>query len=134
MEKEDIIIERFGLCPSQTNRMAIRQMLENEIQTHSNNEGCGEFLRVLCFMLFFIGEVEDSTLIWKAKTLNMDTGCMIDVGLLCGAGYKQTITFIKDSSIMEDMKLYLEKCHDAGDEFDKEKIIQNFKAYYGSGK
>ena len=131
MKDENVIIEKYGLCPSLTHHAEIRQLLEIEIKEHDDSEGCGEYLRVLCFMLFFIGKVEDSVLIWKAKMLNMDTGCMIDVGLLCGAGFEQTRTFIKDSPVLCKMKSYMEKCYAAGDEFDKGEIVRNFKAYYG---
>ena len=130
--EEDIIIEKFGLCPSEANRKEIRQLLELQIQTHNHDIGCGEYLRVLCFMLFYIGNVEDSVLIWRAKRLNMDTGVMIDVGLCCGAGYEQTINFIKDNATLDDMRLYLEGCNIADTEpLDKAKIVTDFMHYYG---
>lgn len=131
MDKEELLIEKYGLCPTDSNYAEIKRLLEEEIINHDDNEGCGEYLRVLCFMIFFIGHVEDCELIWKAKMLNMDTGCMLDVGLLCGAGFEQTIDFISQNPNLQKMKTYLERCQIAGDELDKNSIINNFKQYYG---
>ena len=129
----EALIKKFGLCPAPASREAIKQLLELEIQEHDDREGCGEYLRVLCFMLFYIGRVEDSALIWKTKKLNMDTGAMIDAGLLCGAGYGQTINFIKETPALHGMKAYLETCFaDDPNQFDKAKIEAGFRRYYSN--
>lgn len=130
MDKEDLIIEKYGLCPDYSSHEEVRVLLEHEIMNHDNEEGCGEYLRVLCFMVFFIGALEDCELIWKAKMLNMDTGCMIDVGLLCGAGFNPTIDYISEKPGLQKMKAYLEDCRITGDIFDKNLIINDFKQYY----
>ncbi|MCC6644427.1 MAG: hypothetical protein IT374_02510 [Polyangiaceae bacterium] len=48
----------------------------------SPEDGCGDDLYALCFLLYLVGEPEDVVLIDDAKHLNMDTGCMIDRFLL----------------------------------------------------
>lgn len=66
-----------------------------------------------------------------AKTLNQDTFCTIDVGLVCCAGYDQTLDHISHRADLVKMKTYLEECKAAGDEFDRTKIIEYYKGYYG---
>ena len=53
MDKEQTIIKKFGLCPSQSDHDEIKELLIEEIENHDNSEGCGEYLRVLCFMIFY---------------------------------------------------------------------------------
>ena len=131
MEREEILIERFGFFPPVEKWQELRQLLELELQTHDNSEDCGDYLRVLCFMLFYIGNAEDSPLIWKAKTLNMDTGSMIDAGLLCGAGYEQTIEFIKGDAALREMQKCLEQSRQWGDMPEREDVVKSISRYYG---
>jgi len=130
MEKEQIIIERFGLCPSEISYAEIKQLLVEEIENHDHSEGCGEYLRVLCFMIFYCGHVEDCELIWKAKNLNFDTGWYIDGELLFGAGYNKTLDYISEKTYLNNMKSYIEEYIDCECIFEKEDIIKNFKSFY----
>jgi hypothetical protein len=85
-------------------------------------------------MLFSLGIVEDSLLIWKAKQKNFDAGCYIDGQLLCGAGLEKTIDFlksIKDESVSQQIE-YLEKCNRTDFlNFNKEKLLEDYRKYYG---
>lgn len=92
-----------------------------------------EYLKTLCIMLFCIGNVEDTGLIWKAKRKNQDTGSYIDVQLLCGAGYEKTVTYLEqnhEESAGEQLN-YLRQCeqYDFVD-FSKEEWVSNYKQYY----
>ena len=63
-----------------------RQLIRTlaEIETHRAREegGCGDPLYALCFMLFWLGNVDDYDVIITAKESNMDTGAMIDSYML----------------------------------------------------
>ena len=78
----------------------------------------------------FLGRAEDCELIWQAKNLNMDTGCYIDTGLLCGAGYSETIDYLSDKPELKKMKSYISGCYAHGDVFEREMIIENFVTFY----
>lgn len=127
MEREELIISKYGVCPREECRDEIKKLLIEEIENEEYIESC-ECLRVLCFLLFSIGNVEDCELIWKAKMLNMDAGCMVDVGFLCGAGYNETIAYIENKAGLEKMKCYLTQY--IGEELDKKEVIIKFKNYY----
>ncbi|WP_072986040.1 hypothetical protein [Clostridium cavendishii] len=72
------LIQKYGLQPQKIDRDDIRRLLLEEIQNYQ--EGSSEYIRVLCGMLFCIGDSEDSNLIKDAKYgINMDVGCMVDV-------------------------------------------------------
>ena len=129
MEKDEAILKKFGICPSKKDYDEIKQLLIDDVQKHEDS-GCGEYLRVLCFMIFYYGHVEDCELIWKAKNLNMDTACCIDIGLTCGAGYTETINYLSSKPDLIAMKSYIEFCNNCGDQFNRDAIIDDFKYYY----
>lgn len=127
MEREYLIIAKYGVNPRKEDRTDIIKLLREEIKNENNTES-HECLRVLCFLLFLIGNVEDCELIWEAKMLNMDTGCMIDTVFLCGAGYKSTLSYIKGKEKLSKMNKFITEY--IGQEFDKEEVIEEFKSYY----
>ena len=47
--------------------------------------------------LYQIGDVTDSLPIWRAKHINMDTGCGFDAQFLVGAGLEETCTYLEQS-------------------------------------
>jgi len=132
MNKDDEIIKRFGLEPDINHRKVIQSLLIEEINNSILEDN--EYLKTLCIMLFSLGVVEDSLLIWKAKQKNFDTGFYIDVQLLCGAGFEQTMEFlksIKEESVSQQIE-YLEKCKRTDFmTFNKEKLIEEYRKYYG---
>lgn len=72
------LIKKYGLPPQEIYIDDIRRLLLQEI--HDYQDGSSEYIRVLCGMLFCIGNKEDIKLIEKAKySINMDVGCMIDI-------------------------------------------------------
>jgi|GEM_PF-1123988 len=149
LEKEEIIVKKFGLHPSQNdyeeiktlfldeikNRKKLKTLSLEEIKNLGEEEGCGDYLRTLCFMIFYLGHVEDCISIWEAKSIDMDTFCYIDVGLTCGGGYDETIKYISDKPKLAKMKSYLEECFaleesDGFEQFDRERLIKSFENFY----
>ncbi|MFC9707350.1 hypothetical protein ACFTRD_04240 [Paenibacillus sp. NPDC056933] len=129
---EEEILELYGLDPDTKHRERVRELLQQEIE---NQEAVDhEYLKTLCIMLFCIGNVEDTGLIWQAKRKNQDTGSYIDVQLLCGAGYEKTVTYLeqKDGDEAGEQLNYLRQCelYDFVD-FSKEEWVFNYKQYYG---
>jgi len=94
-------LQEFGLPASPLDRQAIRHLLEVETDQERRGKGQPEILRTLCGQLFSIGNVEDSLLIWQAKTSSFDSMCGLDVQFLCGAGLDATKAFLADSPVPE---------------------------------
>ena len=57
------------------------------------DDGCGDALLAGCWMLFVLGDVRDSALVWRAKNLNFDCHCFIDSVLLLPQGLAATQEF-----------------------------------------
>jgi hypothetical protein len=131
-EAVDAALARFGLPAKLADRSEIIAGLEEEI---TRDEECDETLmRLLCAQLFSLGVAEDSLLIWRAKSLNFDTFCGIDVQLLCGAGLEQTKAFLADAGTEDAAKAleYLGEAEESGDfdGFDLEKALAEHRSYY----
>ena len=87
-------------------------------------------------MLFCIGNVEDTTLIWQAKQKNQDTSSYIDVQLLCGAGYEETLFYLEkmDGEQAHEELLYLRHCEPMILLISPKRNGLNHKRYYGVKK
>ncbi|WP_419891653.1 hypothetical protein [Paenibacillus xylanexedens] len=86
---EEELLQLYGVEPDEVNREAIRQLLHQEMEDRNSEDN--EILKLLCIMLFCIGNVEDTTLIWKAKRKNQDTSSYIDVQLYVVQGMRRFI-------------------------------------------
>jgi len=128
MDREELLLIKYGFNPDKGSRKEIRELIFNEIVNEKKLES-HKCLRVLCFLLYLIGEKEDSELIWQAKMLNMDAGCMIEAELLCGAGYKETLCYLQSKSELEKIKNYIQKY--VNPEINKDLVIDSYKSYYG---
>lgn len=129
---EEELLELYGLDPDEVNREAIRQLLHQEIENQNLEDN--EALKLLCIMLFCIGNVEDTELIWQAKRKNQDTSSYIDVQLLCGAGYEETLFYLENMNGEQAHKevLYLRQCEPYDFvNFSKTEWVSNYKQYYG---
>ncbi|WJM09855.1 hypothetical protein [Paenibacillus sp. PK1-4R] len=129
---EEELLELYGLDPDEVNREAIRQLLHQEIENQNLEDN--EVLKLLCIMLFCIGNVEDTELIWQAKQMNQDTSSYIDVQLLCGAGYEETLFYLENMNGEQAHKevLYLRQCEPYDFvNFSKTEWVSNYKQYYG---
>lgn len=71
-------IKKFGYKFNEKDRPEILKLLNEEYQNY--HPGSSEYLRVLCGLLFCIGNKEDADIIEKVKYgLNMDVGFMVDL-------------------------------------------------------
>ncbi|MNC26908.1 hypothetical protein D3C75_750600 [compost metagenome] len=130
--REDELLALYGLDPNPEYRDQIRQKLEEEI--HQQDVEDHEYLKTLCVMLFCMGNVEDTQLIWQAKRKNQDTGSYIDVQLLCGAGYEETISYLdqQDDALALAELQYLRQCEPYDFvHFSKAEWVSNYNRYYG---
>ncbi|WP_145328765.1 hypothetical protein [Paenibacillus xylanexedens] len=129
---EDELLQMYGLEPDKKHRESIRRLLQQEMENREADDH--EILKLLCIMLFAIGNVEDTELIWLAKRKNQNAGSYIDVQLLCGAGIEETIVYLEKKGGEQAHKqlLYLRKCepYDFVD-FSKDQWLSEYKAYYG---
>lgn len=92
MDRTDKLLTKYTLNPNIKNLEEIRNLLHEEMAIENLEDH--EYLKTLCFLLFIIGDVNDSILIWKAKNKDFDAVCYIDGEFLCGAGLKETKVYL----------------------------------------
>ena len=128
MRTTNQVVNEFTYDPDVRAAPAIREELQLEIDrgADNNNVKCG----ILSVLLFKLGDVRDSLLIWKAKTSSYDSSCTVDVQLLCGAGLEETKKFLSDCDEPEaDSALeYIVGCEKAGDF--NEFSVDAYASYY----
>ena len=93
----DDFISRFQVLSNESDIEKIRAVLLEEIEAYKDAKGdrSAELLMICCMNLCYYGHIEDVSLIWNAKMLSMDTGCMIDTEYLCGPGIEKTKVFLE---------------------------------------
>jgi hypothetical protein len=87
-------LTRFGVPAKPDDRSAIITALDEQMRLEADEVGDQFLMRLLCGLLFSLGQVEDSLLVWRAKQSNFDTHCGIDVAFLCGAGLEETKAYL----------------------------------------
>ena len=100
------IYKLFSNEPSEHFRSLILNLFEEEIDfTNLLSDGDAEdpdYLHeniYLCaIFIYWMRNTEDVFILWKAKNLNMDMGCMLDISCLFGAGVNETIEYLENSS------------------------------------
>jgi hypothetical protein len=130
----DSALSQFGLPARTADRLTIISSLQEQIRREADEEGDQFLMRLLCAQLFSLGVVNDSLLIWAAKSCNFDTSLGIDVQFLCGAGLELTKNFLKTNgsdASLEALK-YLTECEASGDfrEFSVAVVLQQAKDFY----
>lgn len=113
---------------SQADHQFVRYLVEQEMLDHQIDEGgIGENIKLCAYLLYKLGQVEDSLLLWRAKNTNFDTLCGIDVQLLVGAGVEQTLAFLRTQDTEEAQAAieYIEECVETGDFKD----LDGYRAY-----
>ena len=70
-------------------------------------DGCGDVLLAGCWLLFMLGDVRDSELIWEAKNLNFDTHCYIDSLFLVPDRVSTTGSYARGKGLT-DLAAYVE--------------------------
>jgi hypothetical protein len=129
----DDLLRQFGLPAKATNRVTIITLLEKQISLEEDEIGDQFLIRLLCAQLFSIGFVEDSILIWRAKSCNFDTCLGIDVQFLCGAGFEQTKNYLQLDGSDDAINAldYIAKCESDFLQFSVESVLQHTCQYYG---
>jgi hypothetical protein len=109
----------------------IRYILLQEMQAHQHvGEEMTENLRRCAYLLYRLGNVEDSILLWKAKNINFDTYCGLDIQFLVGAGLTETLAYLEGKPDIDDLVEYLLVCRDAGDFAHMEDYNRDIKLYF----
>ncbi|MCU6792108.1 hypothetical protein OB236_08210 [Paenibacillus sp. WQ 127069] len=132
IDRTEEILKFYGLEPDQKHIESIRSLLIYEVNNRNSDDN--EYMKTLCILLFILGHVEDTLLIWSAKRKNFDAGNYIDVQLLCGAGLEETKRHLKSANTLHaiDQLKYLEKSERSNDfvNFTRENVIKFYKRYY----
>ena len=87
------VVERLLRVSDRRDLDEIRALTRDAIAAIQADEdrGCGDELYALCFLLYLVGDPADVALVYAAKYLNMDTGCMIAGGLLTMGRDRETM-------------------------------------------
>src|SRR5882762_5775666 len=112
------VLKELNLTLTDQDRPFIHYLLEQEILYHrAVPGGVDESIKLCAYLLFRLGHVEDSLIIWRAKTTNFDTHCGVDAQLLVAAGVENTLTWLKQQT-SEDAPgavNWIEECAKTGD-------------------
>lgn len=124
-------LKQFGLPSHVACRSAIRAALAEAMQRPWDEH---DLIKCLTVLLFSIGHVEDSLIIWQAKSLTMDLGCSIEVQLLCGAGVEATRDYLSTSPDKQAPQAldHLETCITSGDfeDWTVDTWLSFYRGYY----
>lgn len=125
-------LSRFGLPAKSLDRPTIIAELQEQIRREADEEGDQFLMRLLCAQLFSLGVVEDSLLVWEAKSCCFDTMLGIDTQFLCGAGLEQTKEFLRntDSDASRDALNYIADCEPDFRNFSVEEVLRRAKKFY----
>ncbi|WP_405731216.1 hypothetical protein OG607_33005 [Streptomyces sp. NBC_01537] len=115
---EEASIDRYGLHPVGTDLDEVRELLRVQTGHELPSQGAGdtELMKLCCVQLFNGSTLDDTLLIWRAKTASMDAACSIDVQLLCGQGLAETKAYfanLRTSEAEAALQQVLE-CEEAG--------------------
>tara|TARA_R110002072_G_scaffold218395_1_gene376191 strand:- start:913 stop:1440 length:528 start_codon:yes stop_codon:yes gene_type:complete len=129
-------LERFGLQPSAGELGEIRRLLIVEVEREDNSEeGDDDLIKLLCVQLFNAGNLQDTLLIWQAKTSSFDNSIGVEVQLLCGNGLWATKEYLKalEDPEAKDALAYIQECEATGDfeQFAPGDQSESYACYYG---
>jgi hypothetical protein len=80
----------------------IRELTRQEMAAvRDANSGCGDVLLACCWLLFMLGHVEDTALVWQAKNINFDSHCYIDSVFLVPLGAAVTAEFARSRGLAD---------------------------------
>jgi len=125
-------IARFGLPPRARDLPEIRSELVNQAQLERSHRGDTLVMKEYAVLLFAAGQVDDSLLIWHAKSSSFDAGSSLDIQLLCGAGLQATLAFLAatDSDDARAALAYIRKCEDDFADFKPSEHLKLYIQYY----
>src|SRR5262249_58384133 len=80
----------------------IRELTRHEIAAvRDADSGCGDVLLACCWLLFMLGHIEDTALVWQAKNVNFDAHCYIDSIFLVPQGPAVTAEFARSQRLTD---------------------------------
>jgi hypothetical protein len=79
----------------------LRQIFQAEFDYRRKDEDHEYFENIYwcAYLLFHVGDPDDTESMWLAKHLNMDTGCGFDIENLVGGGVEQTVAHLRQHGI-----------------------------------
>jgi len=109
----------------------LRQLFGAEIEYRRRDEN-HEFFENLywcAYLLFTVGDPIDTESMWKAKHINMDTGCGFDVENMVGAGVDETVAYL-DKQGLRDISRYILSCTELRDQSHVESWAAERRRYF----
>ncbi|QHT70599.1 hypothetical protein GXP67_30070 [Rhodocytophaga rosea] len=117
-ENSILKIEVIDYLKVNPNREFAQNFLERVLskRREGSDIGTGDNIMFASYLLGLHGNVEDSLLIWRAKNVDFDAFCYVDIQLVVFAGVEETIGFFILLNTEESTKAaeYLKQCKDAG--------------------
>jgi hypothetical protein len=91
----------------------LKRVFEAEIACRRSGKDHAFFenLYWCAFLLFIVGDPGDTEAMWRAKHINMDTGCNFDAENMVGAGADETVAYL-DRQGLHDIARYILSCTD----------------------
>ena len=128
------VCDELNKSVSTSDRELARYILKLYIASHQGDWGMSDDIRLSAFLLFKIGNVEDSLLIWQAKECNFDTFCGLDIQLTVGAGVEKTIAYLKNlnDSSAAAAAAYITECRDSGDFKSLDNYTEDWNTYFSN--
>ena len=116
-----------------THHSTLRRLfrLEMNYRENSADQEYYENLYWCGFLLYRIGDFQDVEMMWKAKHINMDTGCGFDGQNLVGAGVTETIEFCLKNNLIK-IADYINQMNDAGEFDDLDEWFESKITYFYS--
>jgi hypothetical protein len=133
---EEASIHRYGLHPMGADLDEVREILRVQTGHELRAQGAGatELMKLCCVQLFNGSVLDDTLLIWRAKSASLDAACSIDVQLLCGQGLAETKAYLANlrTSEAEAALQRLLECEEAGgfEGFSVEEYSAQYVDYY----
>ena len=131
----ELICRQLHPTPDAKYLPLLREMLTKEACYRADDTNDGEYFENLYWVglfLYQIGTLHDVLPMWKAKQINMDTGCGFDVQFLVGRGVSETLSFLKDCSKPGSAQAYdyINCCKATGDFDNLEQWLAERIEYY----
>lgn len=102
------------------NKIIEKRKIQNDI-------GNGDNIMFVCYILGKHKEIQDSLTIWKAKNVDFDAACYVDIQLCVFNGIKETIEYLKsiNEKDAENALEHIVECENAGDFQEIEEYFSN---------
>lgn len=102
------------------NRSFALELLTLVIESRKKGDheiGTGDNLMFASYLTGMHNQVEDALQIWKAKCIDFDSICYVDIQLVVFAGVNKTLDYLKGVETAEASKAieYIKGCQEAGD-------------------